>query len=68
MRIRLQEWRLRKAMTQQEVADAAWTTKANISRIEAGLQLPRPATIRKLAAALGITSDELVVWETAGHY
>jgi transcriptional regulator with XRE-family HTH domain len=64
--VRLKEWRLRKALTQQELADKAGTTKANISRIEAGDQLPRPATVRKLATALGITTEELIRWDTNG--
>jgi transcriptional regulator with XRE-family HTH domain len=65
MRIRLQEWRTRRALSQQELADRAGTTKANISRIETGQQVPRPATIRKLAEALGIAPDELVTWDAA---
>ena len=63
MGTRLKEWRTRRALSQQELADMAGTTKANISRIEHGLQIPRPATVRRLAAALGITTDELITWE-----
>jgi transcriptional regulator with XRE-family HTH domain len=67
MRIRLEEWRTRRALTQQELADKAGTTKANISRIETGQQTPRPATVRKLAEALGIRTDQLVTWDDERH-
>jgi transcriptional regulator with XRE-family HTH domain len=67
VQIRLREWRTRKALTQQELADRSGTTKANISRIESGEQLPRPATVRKLAEALGITTEQLIRWEGKGE-
>ncbi len=62
MRLRLREVRERRFLTQQELADLAGTTKANISRIETGLQRPRPSTLKRLAAALGVEPDALVDW------
>ena len=67
MQSRLREWRTKRAMSQQELADKAGMTKANISRIELGLQIPRPATVRKLAAALGVSTEDLIVWDDAPH-
>ncbi len=64
MRLKLRELRERKFLSQQELADAAGTTKANISRLERGEQQARGSTIRKLAEALGVQPDELVDWES----
>ena len=63
MRLKLREVRQRKFMTQQELADAMGTTKANISRIENGKQAPFPSTIKRLAVALGVPPEELVDWD-----
>ncbi len=63
MRLKLKEFRERKFWSQQELADAAGTTKANISRIERGEQAPQGRTIRKLADALGVAPEDLVDWE-----
>lgn len=62
MRLKLREVRERKFLSQQELADRAETTKANISRLERGEQQPRPSTIRKLAEALGVPPEELIDW------
>lgn len=62
MRIRLREIRLRKLMTQQELADKIGSTRANINRLENTDQAPRISTVRKLAEALGVDVDELVIW------
>ena len=62
MRLKLKEARQRKFMTQQELADAMGTTKANISRLENGRQTPFPSTIKRLAVALGVAPDDLVDW------
>jgi transcriptional regulator with XRE-family HTH domain len=63
MRLKLREVRERKFLSQQELADAAGTTKANISRLETGKQKPQMATVRKLAEALGVRPEDLVDWE-----
>ena len=62
MRLKLREIRERKFLSQQELADLAGTTKANISRIERGDQQPRGSTVRKLADALGVRPEDLVDW------
>jgi transcriptional regulator with XRE-family HTH domain len=49
-------------MTQQELADKIGSTRANINRLENTDQAPRISTVRKLAEALGVDVDELVIW------
>jgi transcriptional regulator with XRE-family HTH domain len=58
--IRLQEIRERQFLTQQELADLAGVAKVTIARIETGVTRPSFATIRKLAAALGVEPAEIV--------
>lgn len=62
-RVRLREVRLRKFMTQPELAQRSGVGVVTISRIETGHHLPRLATIRKLAKALGVDPAELVEFE-----
>jgi transcriptional regulator with XRE-family HTH domain len=65
MRLRhdkLRAARERRFLTQQQLADKAGTSKANISRLESGEQNARMSTIVRLAAALDIAPEELVEW------
>lgn len=64
MRLRLREWRLRRFLSQRELAEASGITQSTIARLETDAQRPRPKTIRVLAKALGIEPGELVEWET----
>jgi transcriptional regulator with XRE-family HTH domain len=64
VRIRLREVRLRKVLTQEELAQRSGVAEATISRIESGQQEARISTIRKLAAALGVEPSELIVQES----
>ena len=67
MKIRLREVRERMFVTQVELAERSGISRANISRLENGLQRPRISTVRKLAAALGVEPDELIEWEVGNH-
>ena len=58
--VRLKEWRERRFLTQQQLADAAGVAPATIVRIEQGQVTPNFGTLRKLAAALAVTLDDLV--------
>lgn len=60
MRIQLKEWRERRLLTQAELAERVGMTVGTINRIERQVHEPRLSTIRKLAAALDIASDELI--------
>ena len=63
MRLRLREWRERRLLTQRELAERVGMSTGQINRIERGIHEPRFSTIRKLAEALEVTTDELVEWE-----
>lgn len=53
-------WRMRRAMTQTELAEKAGVGINTIVRIERNQTEPRPTTIRKLAGALEIDPIELI--------
>ena len=56
---RVREWRHRRMLSQQEVADRAGTSLFTIQRIERGEGSVRPKTGRAVAAALGVSIEEL---------
>jgi transcriptional regulator with XRE-family HTH domain len=57
---RLKQLRIERAMTQDELADAAGLGKNTVNRIEKDHTEPRPPTLRKLARALDVDPAELV--------
>jgi transcriptional regulator with XRE-family HTH domain len=57
---RVKEWRNRRMLSQQEVADRAGTSLFTIQRIERGEGNVRPKTGRGVAAALGVPIEELL--------
>lgn len=57
---RLRETRLTYPMTQEEVAAASGVSISAIVRLEKGDMPAEPATIRKLATALGVTPRDLM--------
>lgn len=57
---RIKELREGQVIGQAELARAAGVSVNTIWRIEAGKVLPQPRTIRKIAAALGVSPQELV--------
>ncbi len=67
MRLRLREWRERRLLTQRELAEQVGMSTGQINRIENGIHEPRFTTIRKLAVALNVSPEELVVWEVQGQ-
>lgn len=56
---RLKQYRKEKKMTQEEVADRAGVTATSISRWENGERDPTFRDVEKIAAALGVTMEEL---------
>ncbi len=55
----LRAHRHRSGLTQEELAAASAVSVRNIRDLEAGrIARPRPATVRRLAGALGLTGDE----------
>jgi len=59
MFLQLRQIRERKALSQRDLAQRAGVGEATISRIEQGRVRPRPSTLRKLAAALGVAPEKL---------
>jgi transcriptional regulator with XRE-family HTH domain len=57
---RVKEWRHRRMLSQQEVADRAGTSLFTIQRIERGEGNVRPKTGRGVATALGVPIEELL--------
>ena len=56
----LRRLRQRRALTQRELGKAAEVSPGTVFRLEVGLRGAYPATVRKLAAALGVAPSELV--------
>jgi transcriptional regulator with XRE-family HTH domain len=60
MRYRIEEVRKDQVMSQMELAEKSGVARTTISAIEKGLVDPRPATIKRLAKALGVEPSALV--------
>jgi transcriptional regulator with XRE-family HTH domain len=58
---RIREARERKAYGQAELARAIGVTPTSLWAIESGRHAPRPATLRKIAQALGVPIEELTI-------
>ena len=57
---RLAALRERAVLTQKELAARAGVSQLAVHNIESGKSEPRPATIRKIARALGVKPQELL--------
>ena len=63
----LRRERLRRALTQKELAAKAGISYVTVSRMENGSAGPvKPPTLRKLADALGVAPDALITWDGNG--
>ena len=56
----LRAWRMHKLLAQGELAEVSGLARATITRAEQGNMIVSFANIRKLAAALGISADDLL--------
>lgn len=56
----LKAWRIKQLMTQAELVAKSGLARATVVRAETGTEAVRFANIRKLAEALGISTDELL--------
>lgn len=62
----LRQFRLEAALTQEELAERAEISVRAVSDLEPGVNpAPRPFTIRRLADALGLTSEERAAFQRA---
>ena len=56
---RLRTLRTRRVLTQVQLAERTGVSVATIRRLEAGTEAPRPTTIQRLAAGLGVSPEVL---------
>jgi transcriptional regulator with XRE-family HTH domain len=59
---KIKELRTRKGLSQDELSIAAQLNLRTIQRIESGETEPRGDTLKRLAAALNVTPDQLIDW------
>jgi transcriptional regulator with XRE-family HTH domain len=57
---RLRDLRVRRALTQEELADKADVGTNTVARLERNESEPHMSTLRKLARALGVDPAELI--------
>ena len=57
---RVKKLRLSAGMTQEQLAERIWVTKAAISNYELSERNPSPETIIKIAGVFGVTTDYLL--------
>ena len=63
---RLKDLRIRRALTQEELANKASMGKNTVNRVERNLTEPHMSTLRKLAQSLGVEPHELLEGEDDG--
>lgn len=61
LKLRVQYWRIRRAMTINQLAKDSKVSSATIVKIENSSHVPRVEVIRKLANALEVSIEEM--WE-----
>ena len=57
----IRAWREHLGLTQEEVADRAGISQAAVAKLERPEARPRMATLKKIAAAMGISPEHLVI-------
>jgi transcriptional regulator with XRE-family HTH domain len=61
MKVKLKIWRMRRGMTMKQLAEAAGVSEQTIVRIETHGVIPFPRTLDKLAKALNVSPEELLI-------
>jgi transcriptional regulator with XRE-family HTH domain len=56
----LRAWRMRRFLTQKELAARVGVPYQTVQRWESGQRFPRPGHLRRLCEALEVTPDELL--------
>ena len=59
-RERLREWRTKRGLTQEELATKAEVPTISVSHFETGHRFPNAESLRRLADALGVSTDYLL--------
>lgn len=62
--VRIKECRIKKGITQSELAKLIGTTMQNISQYERGIRNPKIETLQKIADALSVDVYSIVDWDT----
>jgi transcriptional regulator with XRE-family HTH domain len=63
---KIRELRRRKLLSQRDLARIAHVTYVTIQKLETGATgQPRPSTLRKIAGALGMTTEEMFELQSA---
>ncbi len=62
----LRRLRQEQGLTVHQLAAKAGVAHTVVSRAEAGRNNPHPASVRKLAEALGVSVSTLIDWKDAG--
>jgi len=62
-RKRAREFRTRKGLTQEELAENSGLSLRTIQRIENGEVMPRGDSLKRIAVALQVTPDDLIEWQ-----
>ena len=60
---RVREQRVRRGLSQEELAERANLSLRTIQRIERGATAPRGDTLKRLAVALQVSPDDLIDWQ-----
>lgn len=60
---RVKELRAKRGFSQEQLADTSGLSLRTIQRIENGETVPRGDTLKRLATALQVSSDELINWQ-----
>lgn len=60
MELKLREIRRERGLTQEQLSKASKVNRISIARYETGVTSPALEIAQKLAAALGVTVDELI--------
>ena len=61
----LREWRAERLLTIRDLARMAGVAPSTIYLTEAGRTIPRPAVMRRIAAALGVAAHEVAEFRSA---
>jgi ribosome-binding protein aMBF1 (putative translation factor) len=67
LRLKLEYWRTRRAMSINDLAKVANVSSATILKIENHRYMPRPKVVNRLAVALNISLDELLIDDDEHH-
>ena len=59
----LRAWRLRRFLTQKQLAEKVGVPYQTVQRWEAGQSKPRPGSLKRLCEALDVTVDDLLTPE-----